>query len=223
MRKFFRTLLLIIGLSMTSVMTPNSNDELLNAIKEETLESLHLLRTFNVNILESYKIKEYPVISPIAVSDITRVSSEYGPRIHPIYNKKSIHRGVDLASPKGSIVRATGDGIVTGIKKWGGYGKQIVIEHKHDYSTRYAHLSKILVNKGDTVCMGDTIGAVGSTGLSTGNHLHYEISYHNKHIDPFSIYPDTLHLGNYLEYYNKINKHLLSCSDNVELGTQASL
>jgi murein DD-endopeptidase MepM/ murein hydrolase activator NlpD len=128
--------------------------------------------------------------------------------MHPIYNKKSIHKGIDIASPRGTTVRATGDGIVVGIKKWGGYGKQVIIEHEDEYSTRYAHLSKILINKGDTVSMGDKIGEVGSTGLSTGNHLHYEISHHNKHINPMSIYSDTLELSGYMAHWDKINEHL---------------
>lgn len=215
MRKFIRAFLVCLGLLCSTVLVPNQTDNhLFDLICSETPESLYTFKHFNVNILEKFKITQYPAICPISVQDITRISSMYGERIHPIYHEKSIHRGVDLASPKGTKVMATADGEIVSARKLGGYGKQIIIDHGNDYKTRYAHLNKILVSKGDTVKVGDTIGEVGSTGLSTGNHLHYEIIHHNTSIDPFSILPDTLQSENYLAYLDNINKHFLGCSDN---------
>ena len=216
MRKFMQTLLFSLALIFTSSLTttPNETDgELYSIVETQTTESLDLMKVFHVSITESESIKQYPAITPINPTDITRISSFYGERIHPIYKRKFIHRGLDLASPKGTPVIATGDGIVLGTKRVGGYGKQITIGHKDDYTSRYAHLSKILVNKGDTISRGDTIGKVGSTGLSTGNHLHYEISHHNRHIDPLSIYPDTLQDHAYLNYLQNVNDYYSSCSD----------
>ena len=133
--------------------------------------------------------------------------------MHPIYNKPHLHTGIDLAAVEGTPIIAAGEGIILSTETKGGYGKQISIEHNDGYITRYAHLSKILVKTGDVVNRGDTIGEVGSTGLSTGNHLHYEISHHNEYIDPLSIYPDTLQEDTYLVYLQKVNDHYTSCSD----------
>jgi len=217
MRKSFRSLLLALGLFITVNITPIATDDtsLLETLKAQTTESFYMLKKFNLGLSESVNIVDYPAICPISTGDIYRISSEFGQRIHPIYNDSSYHRGIDYAAPTGTDVVATGNGIIRGIKKEGGYGKQIVIDHGNDYLTRYGHLSKISVMLGDTVSIGDTIGAVGSTGLSTGPHLHYEIIHQQKVIDPMSIYPDTLRKDTYLDFQAKLGEHLLSCSDNV--------
>ena len=215
MKKWFKTIFLTVALVFTSMTTLPTEDvfDYNYALSKETPESLHILKSFGISLKESKLIEKYPVMSPINPQDITRISSFYGERIHPIYHRKHIHRGIDFASPQGTAVVATGDGIVSSIKTWGGYGKQVVIKHRDGYSTRYAHLHKILVNKDDLVSQGDTIGQVGTTGLSTGNHLHYEISHQNRHIDPLSIFPDTLQGKAYLDYLQKVNDHYTSCSD----------
>ena len=215
MKKWFKTLFLTLAFVFTSMTTLPTEDtfDYNYALSKETVESLHALKSFGITIKERELITRYPSICPIPQVDGTYISSIYGSRMHPIYKQRHIHRGIDIASPKGAAVVATGDGVITGVKKYGGYGKQVKIEHNNGYSTRYAHLSNILVNKGDLVEAGDTIGEVGSTGLSTGNHLHYEIIHHNITIDPLSIYPDTLHVNEYLDYSRKLNDHNKNSSD----------
>ena len=112
------------------------------------------------------------------------VTSPYGFRIHPVLKYKFFHTAIDIANVKCTPVRTTADGIVlfTGIQR--GYGKVVVIGHGSQYKTVYGHLSKILVKQGEFVEKGQEIAKMGSTGRSTGSHLHYEILYNNKPINP---------------------------------------
>lgn len=133
--------------------------------------------------------KEEPKPVNIAIpagkpTEYTRLSSKFGPRIHPITKKKSNHKGVDLAAPKMTPIYATANGTVTFSGKQGGYGNFIKINHENGYKTAYAHMEKRVAQKNDKVKKGDLIGYVGSTGQSTGNHLHYEVYYEDKLIDP---------------------------------------
>lgn len=218
MKRFIKALIFSISLILAplSVSTPSETDgELLKIVQSERPETLALLKHYNINILNKEAITNYPTISPIMPKDISRISSFYGPRIHPIYNEEHIHRGIDIAAKEGTDIIATGSGQVVWTSTWGSYGKQIIIDHQNGMKTRYAHLSKISVNKGDTVVFSQKIGEVGSTGLSTGNHLHYEVICHDKCIDPLSIYPDTIQKKNYIDYLVIINNHYLSCSDSM--------
>ncbi len=113
-----------------------------------------------------------------------RISSPFGNRVHPIYKRTQFHKGIDLAAPNGTPVYATADGVVTYSGVCGGYGNFVKINHQNGYKTAYAHLSTIKVGKNANVRKGDLIGYVGSTGTSTGNHLHYEVHYNDKLIDP---------------------------------------
>lgn len=122
--------------------------------------------------------------SPLA---FTRVSSGYGMRFHPISGQQKPHLGVDYAAPTGTPVRTIGDGLVTFAGQQRGYGNVIEITHKNQQSTLYAHLSRIDVRKGQQVSQGDEIGAVGSTGTSTGPHLHFEFRDKGVHQDPLQI------------------------------------
>lgn len=113
-------------------------------------------------------------------------TSPFGSRIDPVTKKrKAFHSGIDIAAPQGTPVLAAEGGIIrkTEYNK-NGYGKLIVIEHAKDFSTYYGHLSRIDVNKGQQVKKGDNIGAVGSTGKSTGPHLHFEVRRSEKALDP---------------------------------------
>lgn len=115
-----------------------------------------------------------------------RISSPYGMRRHPILGFTKKHTGVDFAAPSGTPIPAAGDGVVV-YRGWkGGYGNYIKVRHNSTYSTAYAHLSKFRSNvrKGTRVKMGQTIGYVGSTGRSTGAHLHYEVIKNGVHINP---------------------------------------
>lgn len=119
--------------------------------------------------------------------EFSRVSSGYGMRFHPIHGGRRAHLGVDFAAPTGTPVRTVGDGVVTFAGWQGGYGNIVVIQHANDQQTAYAHLSRIDVRKGEKVAQGEFIGAVGSTGASTGPHLHFEFRDKGQHIDPLTI------------------------------------
>lgn len=113
-----------------------------------------------------------------------RLTSGYGMRVHPVLGRRKAHHGIDLAAPTGTPVYATADGIVTKAKWFSSYGLYISIDHSADLETRYAHLSKLAVEAGEQVKKGDLIGYVGSTGRSTGPHLHYEVRIDGVAVDP---------------------------------------
>jgi len=112
------------------------------------------------------------------------MTSGYGMRSHPILHRRAAHKGVDLAATSGSPVYATADGIVAKAEWFGTYGNYIQIEHGGELETRYAHLSGYAVAEGDRVHKGDLIGYVGSTGRSTGPHLHYEVRIAGEAVNP---------------------------------------
>ena len=120
--------------------------------------------------------------SPMPFIRIT--SSFSAERLHPVLKIKRPHYGTDFAAPTGTPLRAVGDGTVV-LAGWnGGHGKQVRIRHATGHVSGYSHLSKILVKKGQHVKQGDVIGKVGSTGLATGPHCHYELKYNGKYLDP---------------------------------------
>lgn len=132
-----------------------------------------------------------PAIQPIANKDLTRLSSVFGWRLHPIQKIKKHHNGLDFTAPTGTNVYATGAGIVTRVEYIQGYGKTVEITHTltnsvetSTYLTRYAHLHSFNVKKNDIVQRGQSIGTVGNTGMSTAPHLHYEVHKNGQPIDP---------------------------------------
>ncbi len=135
---------------------------------------------------EGKNVKKSILKTPL---DGARISSNFGMRKHPISGFNKMHKGVDFAAPTGTPIYAGGNGIVEYVGRNGGYGKYIRIRHNNGYETAYAHLSnyKKGISKGVRVNQGEVIGYVGSTGNSTGPHLHYEIIYQNKHINPLKL------------------------------------
>jgi len=113
-----------------------------------------------------------------------RISSKFGYRIHPVTNMQSFHAGIDLSAPSGTPIYAPADGTVEYSEPKGAYGNFLLISHSYGFKTAYGHLSKYAVSRGDFVSKGDVIAYVGSTGRSTGPHLHYEIRYLNQWLDP---------------------------------------
>ena len=113
-----------------------------------------------------------------------RVSSSYGWRKDPIDGQTKFHKGVDLAMPVGHDVPAARKGEVAFAGEVNGYGLTVVVRHDDQTATRYAHLSQILVNPGDTVSAGQTIALSGSSGKSTGPHLHFEVIEAGQSVDP---------------------------------------
>ena len=114
------------------------------------------------------------------------VSSSFGMRKDPFNGRYRKHRGIDIAGPKGTEVMSIADGKVVHSGRNGGYGRMIEIEHDNKLRSRYAHLSATLVRKGERVSRGDVIGRVGSSGRSTGPHLHLEVLKNKKNVNPLS-------------------------------------
>lgn len=133
------------------------------------------------------KIRHIPSVIPLHMKDYT-MSSGFGKRIDPIYDIPKFHEGLDFAASMGTPVYATADGVVESAGTRNEYGNCVDISHGYDYVTRYAHLSKILVKNGQKVKRGDQIGLVGSTGKSTGPHLHYEVRYKGEAQNPVNYY-----------------------------------
>lgn len=126
-----------------------------------------------------------PAILPLKEVDIRGISSYFGYRPDPIYKVSKFHSGIDFASAIGTDVFVTGDGVVETVEEnYWGYGNVIIVNHGYGYKTRYAHLSKFGVTQGEKVKRGQVIGYVGSTGKSTGPHLHYEVIRNGEPTDP---------------------------------------
>ena len=132
------------------------------------------------NLLASYDVS-IPSRMPLEGATLT---SDFGMRTHPVLGGRRNHKGVDLAAPTGTPVYATADGIVGRADWFSSYGNYVQIEHGADLETRYGHLSRIAVSAGDRVHKGDLIGYVGTTGRSTGPHLHYEVRVAGDAVNP---------------------------------------
>ncbi|MBB1309410.1 M23 family metallopeptidase [Pseudoalteromonas sp. SR41-8] len=115
------------------------------------------------------------------------ISSSFGLRKDPVNNRHAYHKGVDLAGWHKTEIFAPADGTVLRAGRNGGYGNFIELQHKNGFVTRFGHLNKINVKKGQTVTKNDVIGLMGSTGRSTGTHLHYEVLLNDKHVNPVKI------------------------------------
>jgi len=130
-----------------------------------------------------------PRSMPAGLPIAGRLTSSFGMRLHPILGDWRPHFGVDLAAPAGTPVLATSDGVVTRAAWAGGYGLMVELAGAGGMSTRFGHLSRMAVGEGQSVRKGDVIGFVGSTGLSTGPHLHYEVRRNGRAVDPFAATP----------------------------------
>jgi len=123
-----------------------------------------------------------PLATPIEKYYIT---SSYGYRKDPYTKRRAFHKGIDLGAAWGTDILATASGEISFVGNYGSYGKSVFIDHGNGIQTRYAHLSKIFVKKGETVDLGNIIGKIGNTGRSTGKHLHYEIKVYDKARNPY--------------------------------------
>jgi len=113
-----------------------------------------------------------------------RITSPYGWRIHPVWGGRRFHTGVDIAAPTGTPIHACDDGRVIFAGWRGATGKTVIIDHGSGWSTSYGHCSKIYVSVGEVVSAGQTIAAVGTTGVSTGPHVHWMVYRNGRHINP---------------------------------------
>lgn len=129
-----------------------------------------------------------PTLWPI----VGRVTSSFGERTDPFAGSGEFHRGIDIAAPSGTAIHATGDGVVI-MAGWGsGYGREVVLDHGHGMTTLYAHMSALAVAPGETVTRGQVIGYVGTSGRSTGAHLHYEVRIHDAPVNPHRYMRETM-------------------------------
>lgn len=125
---------------------------------------------------------------PVSGAEVT---SYFGMREHPVLGGERMHEGIDLGAPSGTPIRAAADGVVDFANWNGGYGRFVVLQHGKRYSTAYAHMSRFAegIEPGTTVHRGDVIGYVGSTGRTTGPHLHFELRDNDQPVDPLEIMP----------------------------------
>ena len=174
----------------------SNSDLIINTSKkiDQLTKQLYLQSKSFDEIIELAKNKSkmlasIPAIQPVANKDLKRMTSGYGYRIHPIYKTRKMHYGMDYSAKVGTEIYATGDGIVSKVKRSKrGYGNYVKINHGFGYETLYAHMSKYIVKKGQKVKRGEVIGYVGNTGISTAPHLHYEVRKDNKKINPVNFY-----------------------------------
>lgn len=177
------------------ISTYNQKLDALGDISEEQEKLLIELATKESKLISqknSLKKKSYSSYSggllAMPLKSSYRLSSNYGYRIHPITGNRKMHAGVDMAAPAGTNIYAAESGVVIVAQWWNGYGNTIVIDHGNGLWTLYPHIldGGILVEKGQTVKRGQHIGEVGSTGNSTGNHLHFEVRKNGEPVNPMT-------------------------------------
>jgi murein DD-endopeptidase MepM/ murein hydrolase activator NlpD len=127
------------------------------------------------------------------------ITSRFGNRMDPFLGRPALHTGIDFRAETGADVKSTGAGKVTVAENSGGYGNMVEIDHGQGVSTRFGHLSAILVKAGDRVEAGDVIGRAGSTGRSTGPHVHYEVRRNDTPVDPMRFLIAGTELKTYLK------------------------
>ena len=153
------------------------------------------------------KLACIPAIQPVSNKDLKRTASGYGWRNDPIYHVRRFHHGMDFACDTGTPVYATGNGKVVYARWKTGFGNLVEIDHGYGYKTRYAHLSKILVKEGQKVVRSEEIAKAGSTGKSTGPHVHYEVIVGNSDVNPINYYFMDLDAEQYEEMVNLAENH----------------
>lgn len=156
-----------------------------------------------------------PAIPPVVPDKkIYRLSSSFGFRSDPFTGRSKRHTGVDFALKPGNPIYATGDGVVVSVKfEFFGYGNQVLIDHGFGYKTRYAHMKSINVVEGMKVKRGECIGESGNSGRSSGPHLHYEVLYKDKHINPANYFDLTITP----EEYSTMVQNTAEVSDKITL------
>ncbi len=168
----------------TTYFTPQRLDEELDQF-EARLDDRERQLDILESMLTNRKLEEQGSLSGLPVKT-GYMSSRYGWRKDPFNGKGSLHNGLDFAGKSGSDVVAVASGVVTWSGKDAGYGNVVEISHGDDYVTRYAHNKEILVHPGDVVRKGGTIALMGSTGRSTGSHVHFEVYKNGRSVDPSS-------------------------------------
>jgi murein DD-endopeptidase MepM/ murein hydrolase activator NlpD len=134
-----------------------------------------------------------PAIQPVSNRELSRIASGFGTRIDPVYKTTKFHAGLDFAAPQGTPIYATANGVVSFAGNAGnGYGNHVIINHGFNYETLYGHMVRVKAQTGQRVTRGEVIGWVGSTGKSTGPHLHYEVHKSGQKLDPIYFFYNDL-------------------------------
>ncbi len=181
------------------------------------LQSRSIDEVADAAIRKEDMLASIPSIKPIQGDRFGRSManlSGFGFRLHPILNVNKMHYGIDFNCAKGTEIQATGKGIVESAGEETGYGKCVVIDHGYGFKSRYAHMSSIKVKKGQVVSRGHLLGLVGSTGQSTGDHLHYEIEKDGERVDPIQYCYDGLSTEEYRELVVASREHNMSFDNN---------
>jgi len=153
-------------------------DKLEREVKLELQSFADLKSTYEA---KEDSIKHMPALHPVLEG---RITSDFGMRLHPIFKRYRKHPGIDFSAKQGTPIYATADGIVKLAKSNGGYGNCVFIDHLYGFESRYGHMQKILVRRGQRVKRGDKIGLVGKTGVATAPHLHFEVHYKGQEVNP---------------------------------------
>jgi hypothetical protein len=189
------------GVNKYRALEKYDNGELMKdlAVKVDRLKKQMVIQSKSYDeIADLIKNKEQmlmsiPSIQPILNKKLERMASGYGWRVDPVYKIQEFHKGMDFTCNVGTEVHVTGDGTVEGVNySFGGYGNEIIVNHGYGYKTRYAHLSKFKVRPGEKVKRGDVIAWSGSTGKSTGPHVHYEVYKNGDVVNPVYYYYNDL-------------------------------
>lgn len=151
------------------------------------------------DVLEMHKdsLKFIPSVMPLDNANLKYLAYGYGKKLDPIYKTPQQHKGIDFAAPKGTVVNATASGTVEYVGEKRDHGIMVIIDHKNGFKTIYSHLSDYVVRYGKQVKRGETIGFVGNTGKSLTAHLHYEITYKGKSINPIDFFFEDINPENY--------------------------
>lgn len=170
-------------------------DKLANRVR---IQSSSLENVYEEAVINQHLLACKPSIHPISPGDPCWLTSSYGYRIDPFTKVRSLHHGIDIAGPYGLDIHATGNGTVihAGYSRYG-YGKEVQIDHGYGYVSRYAHLQEIMVRPGQEVKRGEVVGTLGSTGRSTGPHLHYEVHENGYTVNPMYFFYENLTANEY--------------------------
>jgi murein DD-endopeptidase MepM/ murein hydrolase activator NlpD len=189
-----RGVLRLTGVSMSSLTEADSAEaplvpqNLVDFLRDSDLNPAfaHRVEQVAARVGESRRLEAIagstPLAPPVAVE--YRQTSGYGPRIDPFTGRPAFHSGLDMAAFDRAPVVATSPGVVSFAGPRAGYGYAVEIDHGHGFKTRYGHLRDIQVNRGERVAIGQRIGSMGSTGRSTATHLHYEVWFRGRVVDP---------------------------------------
>ena len=171
------------------------------------IQSSSLENVYQEAITNQHFLACKPSINPISSADPFWLTSTYGYRNDPFTHRRTAHHGIDLAGPYGTEIHVTGQGtVVSAHVNRHGYGKEVLVDHGFGYTSRYAHLQDILVKPGQKLERGEVLGTLGSTGRSTGPHVHYEIRKNGRTVNPMYFFYENLSPIEYTQVASRANQ-----------------